>query len=126
MSQSRRAIREQWRQRIAQQRSGGQSVAAFCRDQGVSENSFYFWRRRLREANAGTFVELRTSAAVAPEARPAGSEGFPFAIEIRLPGRRGLLVRRGFDRDLLIELVRTLEGLPSTLEGLPSSTEAIA
>ena len=104
MSQSRRAIREQWRKRIAQQQSSGKSVAAFCRDGGVSENSFYFWKRHLREADAATFVELKTSAAAVPEARPA-------RIEVRLSGRRRLLVRRGFDRDLLIELVRVLEGI---------------
>ena len=33
------------------------------------------------------------------------------AIEICLRGERRLLVRRGFDRDLLMDLVRTLEAI---------------
>lgn len=39
--------RELWRERIAQQETSGQSVRAFCRDHGLSENSFYAWRRQL-------------------------------------------------------------------------------
>jgi len=104
MSQSRRTNREQWRQRIAQQQSGGQSAAAFCREQGVSENSFYFWKRRLRQDVAAGFLELKTSPAPIREARPAG-------IEVHLRGRRRVLVRRGFDHDLLVELLRTLEAI---------------
>jgi transposase-like protein len=122
MSQSRRTNREQWRQRIAQQQSGGQSVAAFCRDLGVSENSFYFWKRRLRDDVATGFVQVITSPAPIREARPAGLRRAPFGsepqgprqssrIEVRLRGRRRLLVRRGFDHGLLIELIQTLEGL---------------
>jgi transposase-like protein len=112
MSQSRRTIREQWRHRIAQQQSGGQTVAAFCRDQGVSENSFYFWKRRLREDVATGFVELKTSPAPIREAPPAVlRQAQSSRIEVRLRGRRRLLVRRGFDRDLLVELVRTLEAI---------------
>ena len=40
------------------------------------------------------------------------------AIEVCLRGGHRLLVRRGFDHDLLVELVRVLEGSPSRLEGV--------
>ena len=40
------------------------------------------------------------------------------AIEFCLRGGRRLLVRRGFDRDLLIELIRTLGG--DRVIGLPT------
>jgi Transposase len=39
--------RELWRQRIAQQQKGGQTVRAFCREHKLSEYSFYAWRRQL-------------------------------------------------------------------------------
>jgi transposase-like protein len=41
--------RELWRQRIAQQGQSGQSVRAYCNEQGIGEHSFYSWRQRLRE-----------------------------------------------------------------------------
>ena len=40
-------LRELWRRRIAQQKASGQSIHAFCRDQTLSENSFYAWRKKL-------------------------------------------------------------------------------
>ena len=43
--------RELWRQRIAQQEKGGQSVSGFCREEGLSQPTFYSWRQRLRKRN---------------------------------------------------------------------------
>ncbi len=43
--------REQWRQRIAQQETSGQSVRIFCRKQGLTGPTFYAWRQRLRKQN---------------------------------------------------------------------------
>jgi transposase-like protein len=43
--------RKLWRQRVAQQETSGQSVSAFCREQSLSEATFYAWRRRLRSQN---------------------------------------------------------------------------
>ena len=37
-----------WRDLIRRQRRSGQSIAAFCRDHGVSQPSFFSWRKRLR------------------------------------------------------------------------------
>jgi transposase-like protein len=111
-SSHRRGI-EFWRPTIDGQRSSGLAVAAYCRKHGISECSFYNWRRRLRQpaqgkvAPAAPFVELKS-----PISSSSGS------IEICLSGQRRLLVQRGFDRDLLVELIRTLEGEPSRLEGM--------
>ena len=35
-----------WRERIAEQQRGGESVRAFCRERGLRETSFYYWRRQ--------------------------------------------------------------------------------
>jgi hypothetical protein len=43
--------REQWRQRIAEQESGGQSIRAYCGERGLKESAFYGWRGRLRKRN---------------------------------------------------------------------------
>ena len=45
--------REQfWREAMASWRKSGMSVRAFCARRALSEPSFYFWRRELRERGA--------------------------------------------------------------------------
>jgi hypothetical protein len=39
---------DQWRERIAEQERSGLSVKQFCKEQGLTEYSFYAWRKRLR------------------------------------------------------------------------------
>jgi transposase-like protein len=73
-------------------------VAAFCRRAGVSQPSFYAWRRKLRGET--TFAEVKLSA------EPVAETG---GIELRLPGRRCVVVRPGFDRQTLVELLHVLE-----------------
>ena len=85
------------------------SVAAFCRRAGVPLSSFYAWQRRLRTTepsggDAADFVEVQLPASPAAEAD---------AIELRLPGQRGVVVRPGFDRQTLLELVHALEASAS-------------
>lgn len=42
---------QEWRGRMQRFEERRGSVAAFCRGEGVSEASFYQWRRRLAEAS---------------------------------------------------------------------------
>lgn len=39
----------EWRRRMERFQKAGQSVAEFCRQEGVSAPSFYQWRKRLAE-----------------------------------------------------------------------------
>jgi hypothetical protein len=126
---SRRGVNE-WRKIVSAQPTSGSSIAAYCRDRGISQPSFFAWRRRfgtldglpsglsLRvedgagRLNAGRLAEGAGPAFVevtAAEAIKASQVHSHEAIEICLQGGRRLLVRRGFDHDLLIELVRVLE-----------------
>ena len=74
-------------------------MVEFCRNNMIPPSSFFGWRRKLGRAQATAFVE----ATVAP--RPAG-------IEIRLRGGRRLLLCRGFDHELLAEVLAALEAIP--------------
>jgi hypothetical protein len=40
---------EEWAERIAAQQRSGMSVKQFCKESGVTEYSFYAWRKRLRK-----------------------------------------------------------------------------
>jgi hypothetical protein len=94
-------------------------VSAFCRLRSIPSSSFFGWRRKLQEAQThqeGTtpFTEVKRAAepAVGPAraAKPVAPDDT--WLELRLPGDRSLVVRRGFDPQLLIDLLATLEGLP--------------
>ena len=41
-----------WRRTIRHQASSGQSIRAWCRQQGLSEARFYWWRRELARREA--------------------------------------------------------------------------
>jgi hypothetical protein len=104
MNKTQRPGREEWRRIVDGQPPSGLTVAAYCRDRGIKDSAFYAWKRRLRSPAKPNrlpkpaFIEVKPSSLSAIE-----------AIEICLPGERRMLVRRGFDHDLLIDLVRTLE-----------------
>ena len=46
-------LHEAWRGRIAQHAASGLTVAAYCDQAGISEHSFYQWRRRLSNSPPG-------------------------------------------------------------------------
>ena len=51
MSTKQEERRELWRQRIAEQETGSQSIRAYCGERGLKESAFYGWRGRLRKQN---------------------------------------------------------------------------
>jgi hypothetical protein len=54
---------EEWAQRIAAQGRSGMSVKEFCKEQGVTECSFYAWRKRIRnESGPVRFALVERSA----------------------------------------------------------------
>jgi hypothetical protein len=47
---------DQWAERIAAQRRSGTSVKQFCKEQGLTEYSFYAWRKRLQQTGPVRFA----------------------------------------------------------------------
>jgi hypothetical protein len=85
-----------WRQAIAKARSSGQSVREFCRQRGLRENLFYWWRLELKRRGAEAagksgFVEL---------VRPAAALVLA-GVSIRVDERVSIVLERGFDREAL-------------------------
>ena len=64
----------QWTRELARWRRSGETVRAFCQRRGLSEPSFYYWRRRLEPEQQ---PEPATGASLLNKASP------PFA-EVRL------------------------------------------
>ena len=48
---------------MAEQEAGGQKVWPFCRERGITETSFYYWRKRLRKNASVRFALLETTPA---------------------------------------------------------------
>ena len=96
-----------WRQRIDRQKISGMNAASFCRRHSLAVATFYFWKRRLSEpARSSAFVEVRQP----PVNTAATSGGTHTSIELCLRGGRRLRLRRGFDRQLLLDVLAALEG----------------
>ena len=53
---------QEWAERIAAQQGSGLSVKQFCKEQGVSEYSFYSWRKRLQESGPVRFALVERNA----------------------------------------------------------------
>jgi transposase len=53
---------DEWAERIAAQRRSGMSVKQFCREQGLTECTFYAWRKRLQERGPVRFALVERSA----------------------------------------------------------------
>src|SRR5437764_15422164 len=53
---------DEWAERIAAQQRSGMSVKQFCKEQGVTEYSFYAWRKRLQEKGLVRFALVERSA----------------------------------------------------------------
>jgi transposase-like protein len=51
-----------WAERIAAQRGSGMSVKQFCKEQGLTECSFYAWRKRLQESGPLRFALVERSS----------------------------------------------------------------
>ena len=95
-------VANRWRRIVQQQERSGLQVTAFCRRAGVPQSSFFAWRRRLRDG--ATFAEVKLSG------EPVVQLG---GIELHLPGDRRVVVRPGFDRQTLVDLLHVLEAHPS-------------
>ena len=65
---------EEWAERITAQQRSGISVKQFCKDQGLTEYSFYAWRKRLQKKEPVRFALVDRRAARQESAREAALE----------------------------------------------------
>jgi transposase-like protein len=85
--------RERWTRLIAEQGASGEVVRAFCRERGIGEKAFYWWRRRLRSEQGVHFALVETTAA------SGASEDS--ALELVFTNGERLRIGRGVDRATL-------------------------
>lgn len=97
--------RRQWERRVARWRASGVSMAAYCRQHGLSYWMFVRWRQRIEQT-----VAPAPPLTLIPVVAPTSSGG---AITIRLPDGIGIEVEPGFDAGVLSAVMRALQGSSS-------------
>jgi hypothetical protein len=100
--QKKAARSEYWREHIAQHERSGLSVPRFCKERGIVEQSFYVWRKRLREQEPMRFALVETT----PTGREPRMEA---GLELVLARGERLRIGAGVDLALLrrvLELLR--------------------
>lgn len=88
-----------WREVITEQESSGQSVRRYCGQRGIAEQSFYFWRRRLREQTGPIRFALVETGAARQTTEP---------LELILATGERLRITAGIDAALLRTVVEAL------------------
>jgi transposase len=92
---------EEWSERIAAQQCSGVSVKRFCKEQGLTEYSFYAWRKRLQESGPVRFALV--------ERRVPRQERPPEAVlELVLATGERLRIGAGVDAATLRRVVEAL------------------
>ena len=93
--------RRQWERRVARWRASGLSMAAYCRQHGLSYWMFVRWRQRIER-----MVTPASPLTLIPVVVPTPRGG---AITIRLPDGIGIEVEPGFDAGVLSAVMRALQ-----------------
>ena len=96
---SRKAV--EWAGRIAAQQRSGIPVKQFCKEQGLTEYSFYSWRKRLQNEASVRFALVERG----PEPRKPGTEP---AVELVLASGERLRISAGADAATLRTVLEAL------------------
>jgi transposase len=103
MIEERRAVSKttEWSKRIATQQRSGVSVKQFCKEQGLTECSFYAWRKRLRKSEPVRFALVSRGT--------AGRESLTdMSLELVLTTGERLRISAGVDATTLRTVLEVL------------------
>ena len=97
-------IRHVWESRIAAYKSSGLSISKWCAVHQVSRHQFYYWMRKLQN------VEDSTAQWIALDVHLQPAIKMDATLIVRI-GSATIEVKPGFDRNLLSDVVQTLQAL---------------
>ena len=107
------ALLQEWSTKIAECRSSGMTVKAWCTEQGISAQTYYRWEKRFVE-KASQQLSLQASTQsgmlmrVNPDALPGGDEaGIGSGITIR-HGESVITLPAGSSAEAVADLVKAL------------------
>lgn len=88
-----------WERLLQEQKASGKTVRAWCQEQKVRENRFYYWRKKLQTINKQPVQWLSIEAA---ETKPCT------AVIVHM-GKASIEIPRNFDQYQLREIIRVLQ-----------------
>ena len=95
--------RKFWENHLRAWQASGLSQAGYCREHGLSDKSFVYWKKRLVPARvAVSLVEVPRY-----QAAPMLCASRP--LRLMLGNRYGIEIEQGFDEQTLERLLRVLE-----------------
>ena len=109
--------RRYWQDHIEAQQRSGLSIGRYCRDQGLAQSTFDYWRRKLasipapvrHDPSSVTIVPLPLQVLRAPEPSPASRR--PSTLCLTVAERFHIAIGGDFSASVLEKLVSTLERL---------------
>ncbi len=102
----RAAAREVWEGLVREHAASGQSIDAFCRGQHVSGSALRYWIAKCKAANPSMRFVSAVKVGHGTSGVPGG-KATGVLVEI---GEARIRVEPGFDRGLLLEVVRAIGG----------------
>jgi len=104
-----------WAQIMQDRVTSGQSIRAYCKENGIATNVYFYWQRKLREAAAqqlAVSTAPEQSQALVPNGWAAVQESVPEQLNslmLRIGGAE-IEVHPGYDEALLASVIKTLSG----------------
>jgi hypothetical protein len=91
-----------WEKRLAECEASGKSALAWCNENSISKNQFYYWRRKLRGNHAEKeqpikWLQFDVEPMLAKDS---------IAVHI---GQVTIEINKGFDQNLFREIVQILQ-----------------
>lgn len=98
-----------WRMVLDEHRKSSMTIKAFCAQQGVSEQSFYTWRRKLHRKDDSSSHEPTglVPVTIVDQQRPAVHQSRP--VQIVTPGGFVLRVDPTLPASTLTSLIHSIE-----------------
>ena len=107
------ALMQEWTARIAECRSSGMTVKAWCEAQGISIKTYYYWEKQVvakanQQATNPVTLQCGTLIRVNPEGLPSGNSvviGTGISIQ---PGESVITLPAGSRAETIADLVKAL------------------
>jgi putative transposase len=100
----------QWSEVIRRRTESGLNVRGFCDREGIRENTYYYWQRKLREAACGETGAALPAPGGWAAVVPAGTAGVSGTLPIEI-GKCRVLADRDTDERLLAKVCCVLASL---------------
>lgn len=111
----------QWTERLKRFRKSGQTVARFCQAEGVSQPSYYHWKKKLADrAKSARKPKATEHTFRAVEVSPPFTTPSPSATTIRLAG--GIEIELGTDLQVVEAILKQLLEMPTDVSSAGGSS----